>query len=276
MMDASQIVDLERYPIANVKAAARRALVDTCRRDLAEQSICTLPGFIRPEALPAMVAEARVLAPKCYRNDNLRTPYSWRCNAGFSAGHPRSQVFRNRSGLVLSSQFPGDGPIEALYRWDPLTEFVREALGCKTLYRSACPHLSLNLGVEGEGDQFGWHFDTNDGVVSLLLQEPDGGGHFEYAPYIRAEDDENYAKVARLFAGEPGIAQRPMMSAGTFVLFKGRRSCHRVTPVDATDKPRLIALLSYDEREGMVFSEANVQSVMNPSAEPFYGQPADG
>ena len=163
---------------------------------------------------------------------------------------------------------------EALYRWDPLTDFVREALGGETLYRSACPHLSLVLGVEGEGDQFGWHFDTNDGVVSLLLQEPDGGGHFEYAPYIRAEDDENYAKVARLFAGEPGIARRPLMSAGTFVLFKGRRSCHWVTPVETTDKPRLIALFSYEERAGMVFPEATVRNAMNSSLETYYGQPA--
>ena len=273
-MDASQIVDLEHYPIANLDAAARRALVDNCRRDLDEQSICTLPGFIRPDAMPALVAEAQVLAPKCYRNDNLRTPYSWKCNEGFPAGHPRSQVFRNRSGLVMTSQFPGDGPIEALYRWDPLTDFVREALGCETLYRSACPHLSLNLGVEGESDQFGWHFDTNDGVVSLLLQEPDGGGHFEYVPYIRAEDDENYAKVARLFAGQPGIARRLLMSAGTFVLFKGRRSCHRVTPVEATSKQRLIALLSYDKRPGMVFPEANVRDAMNPSSDTYPGQPA--
>lgn len=274
MMDASRIVDLQRYPIADLDAPAGRTLVDTCRRDLAEQSICTLPGFIRPDAMPALIAEAQALETKCYRNDNLRTPYSWMCNSGFAPDHPRSQVFQNRSGLVLTDQFPGDGPIETLYRWDALTKFVRELLGFATLYRSACPHLSLNLGVEHEGDQFGWHFDTNDGVVSLLLQEPDTGGQFEFAPYIRAEDDENYAEVARLFAGEPGIARRSLMNAGTFVLFNGRRSCHRVTPVEATTKPRLIALLSYDKRPGMVFSDANVRNAMSPSSQTYYGQPA--
>jgi len=274
MIDASQIVDLHRYPIADLDAPACRALLDTCRRDLDEHSICTLTGFIRPDAMPALVAEAQALEPKCYRNDNLRTPYSWMCNEGFAPDHPRSQVFRNRSGLVLTDQFPGDGPIETVYRWSPLTDFVRELLGLETLYRSACPHLSLNLGVEHEGDQFGWHFDTNDGVVSLLLQEPDGGGHFEYAPYIRAENDENYAEIARLFAGEPRIARRTLMNAGTFVLFNGRRSCHRVTPVEATAKPRIIALLSYDKCPDMVFSEANVRDAMNPSSQTYFGQPA--
>lgn len=273
MMDASQIVDLDRYPIADIDDAPGRALVDACRRDLDELALCTLPGFIRPEVLPALVAEAQALVPKAYRNDNLRTPYGWMCNKSFSPGHPRSQVFRNRCGFVMADQFPGDGPIECMFRWDPLTDFVREALGCETLYRSACPHLSLNLGIEGEGDQFGWHFDTNDGVVSLLLQQPDEGGHFEYAPYIRAEDAEAYPRIARLFAGEPGIARRSVMAPGTFVLFKGRRSCHRVTPVGPTDRPRLIALFSYDERPGMVFPEATVRDLMNPSPETYYGQP---
>ena len=178
--------------------------------------------------------------------------------------------------MVLTNQFPGDGPIETLYRWEPVTDFVREVLGFETLYRTACPHLSLGIGVEGEGDQLGWHFDTNDGVVSLLLQEPDEGGHFEYAPYIRAEDDEDYVETARLFAGEPGIAQRALMKPGTFVLFNGRRSCHRVTLVEATSKPRLIALLSYGKRPGMVFTEANVRDAMNPSSETYYGLRVDG
>ena len=273
-MDGSQIVDLERYPITNLDDAPVRVLVDACRRDLVEQSLCTLPDFIRPDVLPALVAEARALTPKAYRNDNLRTPYSWMCNEGFASTHPRSQVFRNRSGLVHADQFPGDGPIESLYRWDPLTDFIREALGFTTLYRSACPHLSLNLGVEGEGDQFGWHFDTNDAVISLLLQQPDEGGHFEYAPYVRAEDDENYPQMARLFAGESDFARQPAMAPGTFVLFKGRRSCHRVTPVGPTARARLIALLSYDERPGQVFPLSTVRDLKNPSSETYYGLPS--
>ena len=272
MIDASQIVDLDRYPIADIDDAPARALVDACRRDLDELALCTLPGFIRPEVLPALVAEAQTLVPKAIRSDNLTTPYHWMCNKGFPPGHPRSQVFCNRGGYVMANQLPGDGPIECMYRWDPLTDFVREALGCETLYRCADPHVSLQLGIHGEGDELGWHYDTNDFVVSLLLQQPDEGGHFEFAPYIRTEDDEDYPRVARLFAGEPGIARRPVMAPGTFVLFKGRRSCHRLAPVGPTDRPRLIALFSYDERPGMVFPETG-DDVMNPSLETYYGQP---
>lgn len=274
MVEAHEIVDLDRYPIVDIDTPAARGLVERCRRDLEEKALCALPGFIREAALPALVAEAEALVSRSYRSDNLRTPYGWMCNKGFPPDHPRSQVFRNHSGYIMADQFAEDGPIKRLFHWDPLTDFVREALGVATLYRSACPHLSLNLGIQQEGDQFGWHFDTNDGVVSLLLQRPEEGGHFEYAPYIRSEEDEAYPEMARLFAGEPGVAQRPAMAPGTFVLFKGRRSCHRVSPVGRTARPRLIALFSYDERPGMVFPEASVRDLMNPSPETYYGQPA--
>jgi hypothetical protein len=40
--------------------------------------------------------------------------------------------------------------------------------------------------------------------------------------------------------------------AGTLALFRGRRSVHRVSPVSG-DRDRLIALLSFDSRPGMMF-----------------------
>ena len=90
----------------NRDTAAHRALVDTCRRNLDERSICTLPEFIRPDAMPALVAEAQVLAPKCYRKDNLRTPYSWMCNEGFPPHHPRSQSSETEVAWSWPINFP--------------------------------------------------------------------------------------------------------------------------------------------------------------------------
>jgi hypothetical protein len=80
--------------------------------------------------------------------------------------------------------------------------------------------------------------------------------------------------MTRLFAGEPDTAVRPAMAAGTFALFKGRRSCHRVSPVGPTSRPRMIALFSYDEQPDMVFPESTVRNVREPSSEPYLGQPA--
>jgi len=273
-MYPAQIVDLDRYPIDQPDGPACQSLIASCRSDIENKALCTLPGFIRPDALEALQAEAETLAPKACRMDNLRTPYGWMCNAGFEPEHPRSQVFLNRSGLVLSDEFPSSSYLEALYRRDSLTEFLRRAIGVETLYNTACPHLSFNIGVEGEGDQFGWHFDTNDGcAVSLLLQQADEGGHFEYTPFISSEDDENYAEISRVFAGESERVRRPAMAPGTFTLFRGHRSLHRVTPVGRTVRPRLIALMGYDQHPGMVYPESTIRDFKYPTSETYYGRP---
>ena len=274
MINPQELIDTELYPIDDLGSLERAALVERCHWDLDAHAFCALQGFVRPDVVAQMAAEADRLAKSGYKNENMRTPYGWMYNRDYPDDHPRSAMFLHSTFQVMTHQFPGDTLIEQLYRWDALTEFVREALGFRTLHRCACPHLSLMLSSMGTGGQFGWHFDTNDGVVSLLLQMPDQGGQFECAPYIRSEQDENYETVARLFAGETGIAVRPEMSPGTFVLFRGRRSCHRVTEVGETARPRLIALFSYDERPGMVFPESTVRDLMSSDPAPYYGKAA--
>ena len=59
MIDTSQIVELDRYPIADINAPTTRRLVNACRQELDEFALCTLPGYIRPEILPKLVAEVR-------------------------------------------------------------------------------------------------------------------------------------------------------------------------------------------------------------------------
>lgn len=270
-MEPRDFVNLAQYPIDDLESPAGRNLISACRRGLDERALCLLPDFITPVAIAQMAAEAA--APVGHTYESMRTPYSFMCNSGFPDDHPRSALFPSRTSHLLADQFAADSLIAGLFGWDPLTEFVRQALGHKTLYRSACPSLSVMVSCMDQGGTLGWHFDTNDGVVSLLLQQPDDGGHFEYAPYIRSEEDENYPAVARLFAEAPGAAMRPLMVAGTFVLFKGRRSCHQVSPVGPTTRPRMIALFSYDERPDMVFHESTVRNVREPSAEPYLGQP---
>ena len=57
------------------------------------------------------------------------------------------------------------------------------------------------------------------------------------------------------------------------MLFRGRRSIHRVAPVGETTKPRLILLLSYDQKPDMVFPEATVRAIIDPSMNEHVGTP---
>ena len=44
--------------------------------------------------------------------------------------------------------------------------------------------------------------DQNDGAVTFLFENAERGGHFEYVPFLRDEDDERYEEVERLMDGE--------------------------------------------------------------------------
>jgi hypothetical protein len=184
----------------------------------------------------------------------------------FPDGHPRRALHMNRYGYLLYNQLENKSLISQLYEWKPLTEFVRQILSFETLYRTADPYLSIVINIMKSGDELAWHFDTNDGVVSLMLQTADDGGEFEYAPYIRNELDENYGGINELFERRAQVADRPKIYPGTFVLFKGRRSCHRVTPIGRSRQPRLNILYSYDEQPNMVFSDASQLEKTQPTS----------
>ena len=263
-MRVTDVVNLETYPIQDIESPVAQALVAKCRQDLDKSALCRLEDFVLPEALTAMKSEIDGMLNTAYRAEHERTPYSWRYNLDFPDGHPRRALHLNRYGYLLSHQFKKTTLISQLYEWAPLTEFVRQALGLETLFRTADPYLSIVINIMQTGDELAWHFDTNDGVVSLMLQAADEGGQFDYAPYIRDEVDENYAGIQKLFEGSSSFADQPAMEAGTFVLFRGRRSCHRVTPISQTTQPRLNILYSYDERPGMVFSEASQKEKTQP------------
>ena len=251
-MQPNELVDLARYPIDQPDSAAGVQLVAQCRAALDESALCALPGFIHSQAVAAMAEEIADLSPRAYALEMQRVAYIGDDNT-WPADHPRNVEHTCRYGQILTDDIPAGCRVHALYHWPALTEFVRRALGEETLYQSACPHFSLTVQVSGAGDRNGWHYDPNDYVVSLLVQAPDAGGEFEYAPYIRSTDDENYGGVSRLFADPDRHAIHPPFAPGTFVLFKGDLSLHRVRAVEDASRDRMIALFSYHHARGQVF-----------------------
>ena len=54
-----------------------------------------------------------------------------------------------------------------------------------------------------EGHYFPWHFDGNEFTVSILIQEAEEGGLFEFVPDIRKPGDENLESVKSILKGRP-------------------------------------------------------------------------
>ena len=257
----NQLIDLDRYPIDQLESSAGRDLIEICHNNLATQAIALLPGFIRPNAIFEMAEEAQGLVNQAHRYDQPRAAFYEHPNHQHRARDDdgwstlRSKRHPNRYCQILNYQIPNNSNLRAIYLWPKLTEFVRRVLDVNRLYPSVCPHLALTMKVAFEGDLDGWHYDPNDGVITLMLQPSESGGEFEYAPYIRNEQEENYTDVKRLFDSPDTEAQRIKLEAGTFTLFNGRFSMHRVRPVGSTKQPRIVAIFSYDERPDMVFSQ---------------------
>jgi hypothetical protein len=228
--------------------------VDKGRAQMNETGACELPGFVRPEALAKFVEDARRVAPLEHRSGGLGTVYLGFPDETFGADHPRQWLGNYGVGAVAYDLFPDDSPIRRLFEWEELRAFVAAILGLDSVYPYADPLGALNLAVMGDGDQLQWHFDQTDFVVSLALQDAEVGGDFEVAPFIRTADDERYGDVARVLAGDREPLTILPMTPGTLLVFAGRHSMHRVSPIRGAT-PRLVALFGYDTRPGTMSSE---------------------
>ena len=219
-----------------------------------EAGACELPGFLRPEALAIFVEDARRVAPLGHSSGGLGTVYLGFPDETFAADHPRQWLGNYGVGAVAYDLFPDDSPIRRLFEWEELRAFVAAILGLESVYPYADPLGALNLAVMGDGDELQWHFDQTDFVVSLALQDAEEGGDFEVAPFVRNADDERYDDVARVLAGDREPLTVLPMTPGTLLVFAGRHSLHRVSPIHGAT-PRLVALFGYDTQPGTMSSE---------------------
>ncbi len=250
MLVPEELIDGRRYPLRELAAPVMQAEVSAARADLARRGMAVLPGFLRGDALAGLTRECDALASSGHFSEVQGTPYIDVPDLSLPEGHPRRTLGRTALTAVAYDRFPAGSGLRALYEWDPLLEFVRVLLGREQLFRYADPLGALNLAVMREGDELAWHFDQTDFVVSIAIQSSEAGGEFEVAPWIRTASDERYDAVRKVQAGAPdaGVSVVPM-TPGTLMLFEGRRSIHRVSPIRGA-RPRHVALLAYDTRPG--------------------------
>jgi hypothetical protein len=252
---ASDLIDLARYPIDGLESPQGQRLLADCRRRFDADGALTLPGFVRPEAVAAMRDEALALAPLAHYGDKRHNVYLIGDDRRYPAEHPRNRRLGTQVSTVADDLIPRHGRLRALYDWPPLRAFLAAVLGKPALHPYADPLASLNVTVGRPGEELGWHFDNADFATTLMLQDAETGGQFEYCPGARTAADEGFEAVARILDGSHPDVRRLEIGPGTLVLFRGRYALHRVTLIEGR-RPRLMAVLSYDTEAGVMLSEA--------------------
>ena len=251
-IDISQVIDLDRYPI-HVTGEARRQLVADVQKDVRSVGCAVIKQFVKPSAIPALVAEGDRVAHLGHRNFNRTNPYFTQLPPDLPDTHPLRHFYDRSNAFVPADNFGDDSIIRAMYEWPAFAPFIQEVLEEPSFYRYADALADVIINLAEEGNGFPWHFDTNNYTVTLAIQNADDGGEFEYSPNLRTPTDENYDGVGRVLDGDQTLIHSLHLEPGDLQIFKGRYSLHRVTPLSGPTM-RYVAIFSFTEMEGIVGS----------------------
>ncbi|MBB5158401.1 HalD/BesD family halogenase [Saccharopolyspora phatthalungensis] len=256
-----QVVDTARYPLSDPDSAARQAAVRQARHALRQDGCSVLSGFIRSSRRDDLRREGAEIAPLAHYDVELVNVYNTDTNAVLPDDHPARTTMTRGNAFVARDNIPQRCIIQRLYTSPLFQRFVADCVELPEIHELADPLAGLCLNVVRPGMDHPWHFDTNEFAVSMLTQQPEADGIFEYCPNIRSAQAENFADVRAVLDGRgEHLIRRRTLRPGDLQLFKGRFSLHRVTTVQGR-AARHSAIFAYSERPGVIGSVARTKQI---------------
>lgn len=256
--DLSEILDLDVYPIDD------QLFGKQCCSTLAEEGVLVLPGFVRAAAVEQIKDEGKKIQKDAYYTQSSHNVYLAPTDEDYPASHCRNRLVESTKGCVTTDQIPAESLLHKLYAAETFKSFLCAVLEESGLYEYADQLSSINMHYAAEGQELGWHFDNSSFAITLLIQKPEGGGEFQYVKDVRDADagDMNFEQTGAVLNGDCAV-ESLTMEPGTLVLFRGRNSMHRVTPVSG-DTTRMLVVLAYNSKPGIALSES--------ASNTFYGR----
>ena len=240
------------YSIDTPENPETQRLIQDCRSELSEHGMCMLPHFVSAATLDHMQQEARSLSPDAHHNEHWRTSPR---GGGDSTVGESTKATRASIWAIAFDQMGPDSPSRQLYESDDLLNFVSEITVQPELYRCVDPIVSCSFTIFRNGDELGWHYDPKTNlVVTLLLQNADDGGSFEFANGVRNPGFDDTEIELAIIEGRYDGVQCPDLQPGTLTIINGHTSFHRVTPISG-NKERIMAIFNYSTTPEYHFSE---------------------
>ena len=249
----SDLVDLQAFPIRDPASAGYVAAMDGARACLRSEGCAVLGGFVRPEAVTRLNDEILERKHATHYSTQVMNPYFHTdFNPDYPADHPVNTFIERSSGFIPGDAWDPGCATDVLFRAPEVVRFIADCLEIPALYCYDDPLAGLTANICDPGQQFTWHFDTNDFAVTVLVQPADEGGRFEYVPRIRSADDEGFDAIADVLAGGRRGVRTLELRPGDLQIFRGRHSLHRVTRVGAGSRPRHAAIFAYTLEPGVI------------------------
>ncbi|WP_419904765.1 HalD/BesD family halogenase [Kiloniella sp.] len=249
-MSVADIIDLKRYPLMN------EDFRQSCRKSVDDTGVLVLENFLNANALAEILEEGEVNEDKAYFCTQEHNVYLTPTDPEYSDNHPRNRKVISSKGCITDDIIPVNSPLRELYDAQEFRSFLCSVLGEEELHHYADPLSSINLHYANTGQELGWHFDNSSFATTLMIQEPEAGGAFEYVGGLRDADNNemNFEGVEQVLNGEQSVKSLSM-SAGALVLFRGRNAIHRVAPVEG-NRTRMLVVLAYNSKPDIALSES--------------------
>lgn len=259
------LIDLERYPITALDEGPGQALIDECRRQLAEDGCVVLRRFVPAEALARLEKETERLSPEAHYNQNETNPYNSDGDPSLPPSHPKNRFADRTNGFVAGDRIGDDTITRQVYESQAFQRFIATVVGMDEIHEYADPLAGLVINVLREGCQHPWHYDTNEFIVTMMTKQSEDGGRFEYSPGIRSPEGENFEGVERILDGDRSTIKSLDLQPGDLQIFFGRYSLHRVTPV-LGDKERHTVIFAYAKQPGFIGRPERAQRIFGRMA----------
>lgn len=248
-VEISKIIDLVNYPISDREFRAK------CRDTINSDGVLVLKDFMQSDAVEQVRLEGLAHQDEAYFCTQKHNVYLSSDDPCYADDHVRNRAVVSSKGCITDDQIPSNSPLHLLYDSNLFKDFLCSILGEAVLYEYADPLSSINLHYAKAGQELGWHFDNSSFATTLMIQEPDAGGQFQFVSDMRDSNqgEMNFEGVAKVLDGEIAPKQLDMPS-GALVLFRGRDAIHRVAPVMGS-RTRMLAVLAYNTEPGIALSE---------------------
>ncbi len=247
------LVDLDRYPIDQPDSTSYRAAIEEARTGLRATGCAIVRDLIRSEALEQLGLEIWERKHTTHFSTQVINPYfHFHHNAEWPDRHPMNTFLERSSGFIPGDSWENTTAMRVMFQHPDLARFLADCLEISELHPYADPLAGLTANILDPGQQFTWHFDTNEFAVTVLVEEADGGGLFEYVPNIRSDGDEGFDHIQHVLEGGREGVHTLDLRPGDMQIFRGRYSLHAVSRVAADSAPRHAAIFAYTEHPGVI------------------------